>query len=883
MGFCSLMDSFGQSPEPWYTPAWQWTVTASSNWIAKTSSGPFSNIYSPFQGNPSSNELQNIILAKDYLPEQGWVLLFKDFGYVDLQNPANSIDVDSDIPLFILYNKYTGTMRGFFHVPASQNFQHNSAVAKIFWASPTNTLLNNSLFTLSNNYPQPNSAYPKSNNSEAFFNYLQYYPTSAGWFTTEFKFNFDPNTNRNTFGQQIVLKFFLANTANVDLDGSFTFTTQSASALETPMMGVPNSGSPNTLSDYAVQAKKFLGKVPTKTDVQGAFTTIENNVNALDGRYCNNFTRDIHNMNNSLQNGALKKFLIGAAGFIPYVGTGLDVLATVLDLFSSKSNTVAATTDAISVQPTISEGHITLTGSITTQFSGKSLFIQVPGTKHKNSANQILYTGLPYYDCPLGVISLKRAPTVKKMLSYVTSTATQSISAQIRIGGPNFVNVGLPQFQNAFSEAITVAPNGNTVISRGKLCVETNTKTVVSYKLDEILELDLNLASDVIVTSAKVALMFEIQPFSGLTGLLSALNGAPSIDPSADHHLFHNFFQYNCSSTNLFPDWASLNFVSSNTIVSSSDSYINDTRKNLDAGILKLSNYDNVNKYHKFQTQFVDLNSARGLSASFEEGLVKVFVKILVVMKPNNPNDNQTPITKVLTYEITNFNPEPSNTNTYKPICEQLQDIENDAYLNASVCNGTNTTFSIGNKIGVNIANFCNVIACPGLLTSNSSAIWQADNSIKLRAPFKTIISGTDLFKAKISSTNLCQLGSNALQVNFHNANCDSDPSNHRLINPEQDKILQNGQPNNLEILDPPLKMSLLPNPNAGSFKVAFKSEHELGTITIFDNLSRIIWSSRINENEDLDVLLTNTKPGIYYLKFVGEKCCNLSQKLIIQ
>ncbi len=875
---CSINLSHAQTPPSWFTPSWTWTNSANSNWISHVS-GNAQQMGSPFTSNSSSSDIISIASAQDYKPEQGWVLLFKDFGYHDFVNPTlNSQNVDGDLPLFILYNKYTGTIRCFFYSTNFGNVIHNSGIIKLFWNTPNNTNLNNSLLTLGNNYPKPNSAYQNVGNSDAILNYLQNYPNASGWFTTEFKVHFDPNTNRNTYDQKVVFKFQLTNTGNVALSGGFSFITQSATANEQSITGVQNVVNNTNYENFAITAKKFLGKVPKKSDVENAFTQIENGVNTLDGKFCNNFTRDLHNMNNSLQNGELKKFLIGAAGFIPYVGTGLNMLSTVVDLFSNKSNTIAAAaSDDLSVQPTISQGQITLNGTINSEYNGRTLSLQVPGTKHKDGGGNRNYNGIPYYDCPLGVLSLKNTPILRKRSYTFTSTTNYVVQSVLSVccnAVPSFdPNTAASFGQYSYHNN---ANNFNTFY-RNTTCTKTDVTPVVSYKLDEILELDFNLASDATITTAKVALMFEILPtVSGGT--------IPSIKPASVNS--RNFFinQNQCKATNMWPDLPPGNGL--NYILSSNEiGYTNFTRKNLNDGVLKISNYDNVNRLHKFQTQFVDFDKANGLAATFEDGNVRVFVKILVVLKPNDPLADQTPITQMFTYEVKNFANDNTSNTPYPSICNQLEEIEDDA--KATLCNGINATVTSGNLTGTSIANLCDLTVNPHLITPNSLADWKADNSIKLRPPFKTTIAGGDVYRARISPTGLCTNGTNALQVNTYFANCDPDPSNYRLLNTSNLDSTNtvnsvNYDVNNVNLVNTTLKMEAAPNPNMGSFKLLFNKVNPAGKIIIKNNLQETVYEANVKEDEFLDIQLhEGLSNGVYFIIFVDTKGVFITQKMI--
>lgn len=99
-------------------PTWDWTIDQTYNLYTATQ-GTFANIRLPYfdYGQPAS-ELNKGALT-DIYPEDGWVLVFRDFGLPTC--PTN-------MPLFLLYNKFSGTLRLFyFNTVTNSTFTHGLA------------------------------------------------------------------------------------------------------------------------------------------------------------------------------------------------------------------------------------------------------------------------------------------------------------------------------------------------------------------------------------------------------------------------------------------------------------------------------------------------------------------------------------------------------------------------------------------------------------------------------------------------------------------------------------------------------------------------------------------------------------------------------------
>jgi hypothetical protein len=103
--------------DPNFDPDWDWTLNEPQNLFASTQNGLqlFENVSLPYYADsgPAANDFNSDVSGvRDILPQDGWVLLFRDFG-----TPERGIA----FPRFILYNRFRGLLRLFYfnpHFPA---------------------------------------------------------------------------------------------------------------------------------------------------------------------------------------------------------------------------------------------------------------------------------------------------------------------------------------------------------------------------------------------------------------------------------------------------------------------------------------------------------------------------------------------------------------------------------------------------------------------------------------------------------------------------------------------------------------------------------------------------------------------------------------------
>lgn len=368
--------------------SWDWTDPDSYShaYIIGKGAVPISSPFTTFTS--ASKPLSYIINGKDYLPEQGWCLLDKVFGTPNQY-------AETTYPYFILYNKYRGIVR--VYALNVSGFQHTRAIVTVGWSSSNK----NALFALSGEYAEAQNEYLRNNVNNKVVNYVDDYYAN-GWFVTDFIVAFDHKTNeKNDYA--IEFKIYSADEANLNLGGVFKFETKTAtlseqgtnnineySVLSTTGKIMNNISDSKALSDLhnsiksATDKKNFLGKEELEKK-QGEFDDFFN------------FVKDASSIAKN------------ASGVVSFV-TGL------FNSFIGKSTSIST----VKIMPTISEGSITLNGTINTKSNAARYSLQLPGTNHKYADGSQNVDGLPIYDKPLGVYCLEEQPRIQRK-AYVQS------------------------------------------------------------------------------------------------------------------------------------------------------------------------------------------------------------------------------------------------------------------------------------------------------------------------------------------------------------------------------------------------------------------------------------------------------------------------------
>lgn len=102
-------------------PNWNWKQSAYNLYVAGAPTSPY-GVTSPFYQDGIS------ISVQDCNPEDGWVLVKRDFGRADRIIPN---------PHFFLYNRYQGLLRAFLFIKSSNAY--SVGTIRIKWGTQTAT------------------------------------------------------------------------------------------------------------------------------------------------------------------------------------------------------------------------------------------------------------------------------------------------------------------------------------------------------------------------------------------------------------------------------------------------------------------------------------------------------------------------------------------------------------------------------------------------------------------------------------------------------------------------------------------------------------------------------------------------------------------------
>jgi hypothetical protein len=175
-------------------------------------------IDNPFHTNHSYLQHVNIFSqgaeGLDYSPEDGWELLHRNLGH-DLSNDNILVDPaaaeDREGPYFILYNKYTGTLR----LAASfRTFSLDDKIITTLSFKDTPGLVPTGLF---NQYGDLSSTLDKPTAINNISVASQGGQNNNSWFVVDFKMAYDPCGCSNN--SELLFEFFTFDQADVDLGG----------------------------------------------------------------------------------------------------------------------------------------------------------------------------------------------------------------------------------------------------------------------------------------------------------------------------------------------------------------------------------------------------------------------------------------------------------------------------------------------------------------------------------------------------------------------------------------------------------------------------------------------------------------------------------------
>ena len=305
-----------------------------------------------------------IVEKNDYLPDDGWVLLYKDFG---------SENFAVKMPYMVLYHKYTGIMRVYIFLVCPESYTKIS-IRTYFEMNGSANLS----FAVS-----PSYALDKENKyiSNTIIGYTQ--GSNGHWVYQDIPIAYDPSIKNLEHVSFIFDTWGIINT-NIEIDGKIQLSQKNIANLGQTSKNLPKiiDGAGKSL------AEKYKSWNEAKTSTINAFNKTASFFHNLGKTNISDALTDLSNLVSNLPFGPLGA-LYGLYSFFTAGGKKNDPI------------------------PYYFEGNVKLNGTMETDLFIGKLKMRVPG-----SISPTYDYWRPVYDKPLGVINLLETPTVKKLYYF---------------------------------------------------------------------------------------------------------------------------------------------------------------------------------------------------------------------------------------------------------------------------------------------------------------------------------------------------------------------------------------------------------------------------------------------------------------------------------
>ncbi len=370
----------------------------------------------------------------DLWPEDGWELLYKDFG-----SPTEAYDFN---PSFSLYNKYTGVIRIFYYIESLQT-QIGSSTATIGIKNDAARNTANLTFTET----ELNSLDAFERHLSEALNYAQ--ASAQYWLFTELSVAFDPCVCRYPNDSRLIFDFKIIENGNLIVEGNafgISFPTIYNSGTYTPDKSnlMFNKTTKHPVTDVIKDANSFYKSL----------STFKSNVDKLI-----DYQDDKSEIDKTKAKSEITLFDIWktSAKAIPKLGAAIGIIDFLVTGGKSK------TTTSKEPRPVAyeTELNLKLTGVLQTEENLSSLSIRTPG------ANSSQTTASPIYNNTLGTFNLLETPPIEYAeyaASFNSVTTTEKYVAGVGfvkdiIADPNNSNNMYNFFSNFKIREYRLAPS----------------------------------------------------------------------------------------------------------------------------------------------------------------------------------------------------------------------------------------------------------------------------------------------------------------------------------------------------------------------------------------------------------------------------------------
>jgi hypothetical protein len=332
----------------------------------------------------------------DYLPADGWELLYKNFGTTTQAQPT---------PHFLLYNKYSGIIRAFVLVANSPTSVQGATVSIQFNESGS-TYYETALLNNFGDETKTCEDYEIDASKSVPNEYLNppSYSISDNWMFAEFSTMYDPCTCVLPSGKPTELRITvdLLNQANIELE---SFGTISENISSNGIVNTNTSFQPTlkNLFDAGMHLYKDgeKGYKDGTSWANDATSFFNNNHDKIGPIFYNLFNHDDE---------ILHVLFSAASDALPYVGVAFAITKSVISLVKKYS---ATANPSNRVQPTvkIQKLQFKTTGTLTTSIPVTDAKIALPGSPHSFTIGD--NAKKPVYNNVLGVFGMLKKPVIE--------------------------------------------------------------------------------------------------------------------------------------------------------------------------------------------------------------------------------------------------------------------------------------------------------------------------------------------------------------------------------------------------------------------------------------------------------------------------------------
>lgn len=398
-------NNYQNNSDPFEERKWNWMANNYTVYLTDNSMGtlgiPF-NIVSPFYDaslNPNTLHLAEPFV-KDYLPRDGWELLYQDFG-----TPAQGVRN----PYFMLYNRLNGTIRCFANIINSGEFAYNAAMLELTFrdASKKQTAALNQLgkntFSFMNFQPNAEHFIPNNYiNSGINNNYF--------WVYADFNTLYDPCTCG--LESNIVFKVALISQIDVNLSvsGQITSIVDAVDATNTQVNNNDFFSTVQRYLEFGSGAINGLGEINTS----GKKAYKDGNDMVADAQ------QNVLNLQNMIGKERAKNIARSLRRLLyelPKVNQMLSMASTAITVVRRLSGQAAelnggSVEDMKGTQATQFNTSLTVTGSLELNALSVISELNLPGAMSQSS----IVNQRPVYNNILGVVNLIEQPEISKKI-----------------------------------------------------------------------------------------------------------------------------------------------------------------------------------------------------------------------------------------------------------------------------------------------------------------------------------------------------------------------------------------------------------------------------------------------------------------------------------